>query len=84
MHDNTKQFKRIKEKIKFNINIESGMRVVLGTFFFFSQVKNILLTLQLSPKFLLEKSMGKYLAIVEVWREYDTLLILPIPNGCWC
>lgn len=35
MHDNTKQFKRIKEKIKFNINIESGMRVVLGTFFFF-------------------------------------------------
>lgn len=38
---------------------DSGLRVVLGTFF--SQVKNILLTLQLSPKFLFENGLEKYL-----------------------
>lgn len=37
----------------------SGMRIVLGTFF--SQVKNILPTLQLSSKFHFENGMEKYL-----------------------
>lgn len=59
MHDNTKQFKRIKEKIKFNINIESGMRVVLGTFFFFQSGEEYFTDFTTITKISVRKKYGK-------------------------
>lgn len=57
---------------------KSGIRIILGTFFFFffSQVKHVLPTLQLSPKLPLEK-YGK------IFRHYS-LLILPILKQVGC